>query len=241
MTDMQNALCARNGEGDCEPKSVGGFLSTVNTDLGGVFDDIVVWLQGLTGLSEHFDTVAEQTAAMLVLQDKQVEATTDVKISSLACAAVINAYNDTRYNLRFGIPDVNSGNITALGSNQAYIQGLVSATDAANTALHNVVAADSSPIVRLTKQLDTEHGNEVQGDTDLRESVTSVVKSTDDQVRDLASTVFGYQTHEVADANKMVTTRLNMAALSVAGVLLLPGLVLLLCAICAALCKSPKP
>eukprot|EP00953_Heterococcus_sp_UTEX-ZZ885_P011206 6491-Heterococcus_DN1.PRE.1 len=241
MTDMQNALCARNGEGVCADKSVGGFLDTVNTDLGGVFDDIVVWLQGLTGLATHFDKLAEQTEDMRVLQDQQEEATTDLKTSSLACTAVFNAPAYARYSLSFAIPDVNSGNITALGTNKAYIQGLASATDAANATLDSVVAAPSSPIVRLTKQLDTEPGNEAQGDTDLRDSVTSVVKSTKDQVRDLASTVYGYQTHEVADANKMVTTRLNMAALSVAGVLLLPGLVLLLCAICAALCKSPKP
>jgi hypothetical protein len=241
MTDMQNALCAPNGVDDCAPKSVGGFLNDVNTNLGGVFDDIVVWLQGLTGLSEHFDTLAEQTEAMLALQAQQEQATTDVKTSSLACAAVFSASAYNRYSLSFAIPDVNSGNITALGTNKAYIEGLASATDSANATLYNVVAADSSPIVRLTKQLDTEPGNEAQGDTDLRDSVTSVVKSTKDQVRDLASTVYGYQTHEVADANKMVTTRLNMAALSVAGILLLPGLVLLLCAICAALCKSPKP
>jgi hypothetical protein len=241
MTDMQLALCSRNGQDTCAEKSVGGFLSTVNTQLGGTFDDIVVWLQGLTGLSAHFDTLAAQTETMLVLQSGQEEATTRVKTSSLACTAVFSNHNYDRYTLSFALPAVTNADITALGTNKAYIDGLAAATDSANTTLYNVVAAPSSPIVRLTKQLDKVHGNEVQGDSDLRDTVTSVVHSTDTQVRDLASTVYGYQTHEVADANRMVTTRLNMAALSIAGVLLLPGLVLLLCAICAALCKTPKP
>ncbi len=251
LGDVQGALCTAEMNdsgnvdfGDCNDGSIGDFLSTIKQKVGRMFDDGVDIIQSLGESITHVqgfqDTMSDIDDSLVSMEGSLDVISTNLTVleSSLGVA---NPLLDPSSQIE--MPSINvPPEVTGQLQNARSVVGeAIDMLQEMETDIQQTMVDDNSQVGRFRLMIDDIPGNELDGDSDLRSEVMEVLKTGDKEIKDIIEMTSDFRSEQLGKLNKNYDSQFHSVSLLAFALLALPGVLLLLLSMCAAIIKSPKP